>query len=204
MLTIYNEKEEKYQSVEELDASQSYTYADYLEWKFTERIELIRGRVFKTKSVDALVQRAYVRIVTQLYTGLSNTDAKVFHAPFDVRLPVHNFLVNSDITSVVQPDICAICNASIVDGRGCYGVPDLVMEILSPGDTLQEVESKIELYQDAGLPEYWLVNPSEKSVTVFMLNAEGRFNQGKHYAGKDLVRSTAVQGFIIMVSDIFK
>src|SRR5882724_991216 len=185
MLTIYNEKDEKFQLVEEQDPSKTYTYADYLEWKFTERIELIRGKVFKTRSVDSLVQRTYVRIVTQLYTGLSNTNAKVFHAPFDVRLPVNNFLANSDIISVVQPDICAFCDASIVDGRGCYGVPDLVMEILAPNYTIQDAQTKIELYQDAGLPEYWLVNPSEKSVTVFQLNAQGRFNEGTQYAGKD-------------------
>jgi|SRR5215831_15590692 len=204
MLTTYNEKEEKYELVQEQDTSITYTYTDYLQWKFTERPELIRGRIFRTKTPNSLVQQTYARIVTRLYTALSNMPCNVFHAPFDVRLPVKATPADKDITTVVQPDICAIYNGAFVDGHGCYGIPDLMIEILSPGSSVEDMHTKFELYQDAEVPEYWLVNPASKNVTFYSLSEAGKYNEGKTFSGQEIIRSKSIERFIIQAADIFR
>ena len=204
MQTKFDNHEGKYQLAEVPDPSEKYTYADYLQWKFTERLELINGRIFRTSAPNTLVQKTYARIIIQLYTALSNTKFKVFHAPFDVRLPVINNSKDNEITTVVQPDICAVSNGSIIDGRGCCGVPDFVIEILSPGSTSHDIQAKFDLYQGAGIPEYWLINPAEKDVIVYNTISDGQFTEGRQYNGKDIIRSIILNGFTIAVADIFK
>ena len=204
MLTIYNEDEKRYQLVEEPDASCSSTYADYLKWKFKERLELIKGHVFKMSPAPATKhQIAAGNLFSQIHRFLKKQKCKVFTAPFDVRLPVKNKKKDNEITTVVQPDICVICDESKIDERGCCGAPDLVVEILSPGNSSHEVKTKFELYEEAGVKEYWLVNPVEENLVDFILNEEGRFDGIKMYASGDKLSSSAVNGFQIEVSDIF-
>ncbi len=82
---------------------------------------------------------------------------QVYAAPFDVRLPVKNKKSDNEITTVVQPDICIVSDESKIDKHGCIGAPDLVIEILSPGNTKKELKIKFELYEEAGIKEYWIV-----------------------------------------------
>lgn len=128
----------------------------------------------------------------------------MFSAPFDVRLPVKNRLQDDEITTVVQPDICVVCDESKLDDRGCCGAPDLVIEILSPGNSKKEVRLKYELYEEAGVREYWIVNPSEENVVVHVLNASGKFEGLKMYAGGDMIGSAAISGFELDVDRLFE
>jgi len=204
MLTIYNEDEKRYQLVEEPDASCSYTYADYLQWKFKERLELIKGRILKMSPAPTPKhQQVSVFLSYKLFHFLKKGECKVFTAPFDVRLPVKNKKKDTEINTVVQPDICVICDETKIDERGCCGAPDLVIEILSPGNSSHEVKTKFELYQESGVKEYWLVNPIEENLVVFVLNKEGKFDGARMYASGDKLSSPAVNGFQIEVSDIF-
>lgn len=76
----------------------------------------------------------------------------------------------NEIYTVVQPDLCVICDLEkIADGKKCVGAPDLVIEILSPGNSKKEMDSKFDLYQESGVLEYWLVYPEEKSINIFVL-----------------------------------
>jgi Uma2 family endonuclease len=204
MFTIYNEEENRFQLVEEPDPSLSYTYADYLKWKFEEQVELIRGKIFKMSPAPApLHQKVSIRLSSKIFNFLERKTCQVFPAPFDVRLPVKNKKKDNEITTVVQPDICVICDENKIDSRGCLGAPDLVIEILSPGNTEKEVKLKFELYEEAGVKEYWVVYPSEENVAVFILNEKEKYDGAKIYAGKDRVKSSAVKGLIIKLEDIF-
>jgi Uma2 family endonuclease len=204
MLTIYNEEENRYQLVEEPDPSLSYTYADYLQWKFKERLELIKGHIYKMSPAPAPKHQQVAAVLTaEIFQFLKKKKCKVYPAPFDVRLPVKNRKKDNEVTTVVQPDICLICDETKIDERGCCGAPDLVIEILSPGNSSHEVKIKFELYEEAGVKEYWLVNPAEENLVVFILNEEGKFEGLKMYAGGDTLSSTVVAGSKIKVSEIF-
>src|SRR5215218_6096957 len=172
MFTVYNEVENKYQLVEEPDPSLRYTYADYLQWKFEERVELFRGRIFKmSPAPNSKHQQVSLALSTELYSFFKGKPCKVFAAPFDVR--------------------------------GCCGAPDLVVEILSPGNSKRELKIKFDLYEEAGVKEYWIVYPVEESIAVFLLNENGKFGGAKIYAGGDYIFSAALNGLKININDTF-
>ncbi len=76
---------------------------------------------------------------------------------------------------MVQPDLCVICDQTKLDEQGCNGAPELVIEILSPGNSRREMNEKFELYQEAGVQEYWLVEPAEEIVLVYVLNEQDKY-----------------------------
>jgi IMP dehydrogenase/GMP reductase/Uma2 family endonuclease len=162
-------------NINQLDPNGTYTYADYLVWKFKERVELLRGRVLKMSPASA---SSHQKIAGNLYFSLrkyfQNSNCELFFAPFDVRLPKKN----GEILSVVQPDLCVICDLSKLDEKGCLGAPDLVVEILSPGNSKKEMKLKYDLYQENGVKEYWVVIPDQRYVQIFVLE-EGNY-VGKH------------------------
>ena len=204
MFTIYNEEEHQFQLVEEPDPSLSYTYADYLQWKFEEQVELIRGKIFKMSPAPApLHQQISIGLASEIYNFLKKKLCKVFAAPFDVRLPVKNKKKDNEITTVVQPDICVICDETKIDGRGCLGAPDLLIEILSPGNTEKEIRLKFALYEEGGVKEYWIVYPAEQNIAVFILNENSKYDGAKIYAGDDRIKSVAIKRLIIKPDDIF-
>ena len=203
MFTIYDEDKEDFSKVEEPDASASYTYADYLQWKYEERLELFRGRIFKLSAPNTKHQVIAANLLVIARNFLAKQKCKVFIAPFDVRLPVKNRKKDNEVNTVVQPDICIVCDDSKIDTRGCCGAPDLVVEILSPGNSHKEVKLKFELYEEAGVKEYWIVYPEEESVAVFLLDENGRYNGAALYAGKDKIHCEAVPGLIVDSKEIF-
>ena len=134
---------------------------------------------------------------------MTNQKCRVFIAPFDVRLPVKNRNKDNEVNTVVQPDICIVFDESKIDSRGCCGAPGLVVEILSPGNSYKEVKLKFELYEEAGVKEYWIVYPEEESLAGFILNENGKYNGAILYAGKDMIQSEAVPGLVINCREIF-
>jgi Uma2 family endonuclease len=182
----------------------TYTYADYLKWKFEERLELFRGRIFKLSAPNTKHQVLAGKLHLRIGNFLENQPCYVFIAPFDVRLPAKNTKKDDEITTVVQPDLCIVCDKTKIDERGCCGAPDLIIEILSPGNSQKEVRIKFELYEEAGVKEYWLINPAEENLIIYLLNDEGKFSGGKMYAAGDIIFSDAIRELCIDVSDIFK
>jgi Uma2 family endonuclease len=204
MFTIYDTDKNEFSKVEEPDPSLNYTYADYLKWNFEERLELIRGRIFKMSPAPAPIHQEVSGNINALLHGLlKKKNCKVYAAPFDVRLPVKNKKKDNEITTVVQPDISVICDESKIDGRGCLGAPDLVIEILSPGNSHKEVRLKHELYEEAGAKEYWVIYPVEETIVVFLLNEKGKYNGAILYVDGDKIQSEAIPGLIIKVKDVF-
>ena len=150
-----------------------YSYADYLLWKFKERVELFKGKLFKMSAPSAIHQEISMRLAGELYQFFKGKDCKVFHAPFDVRL-LKEAQEDKNIYTVVQPDICVVCDPEKIDKRGCEGAPDLVIEILSPGNSKKEMKYKYALYEEAKVPEYWIIDPDHQNVLVYVLE-DGKY-----------------------------
>lgn len=129
-----------------------YSYADYLTWQMEEMVELIKGKVFKKAAAapSRIHQKISYELAYLLTDNLKNHHCEVYSAPFDVRLPQQS-KADKDIFTVVQPDLCVICDREKLDNRGCIGAPDLVVEILSPGNNRLELQHKYELYQERAL-----------------------------------------------------
>jgi Uma2 family endonuclease len=158
----------------QLDPNGSYTYADYLKWVFTDRVELIGGKLFKMSPAPGTNHQAVSRELSlQVFTFFNNSSCQAFSAPFDVRLPLGR--KKGEDTTVVQPDLCVICDPAKLDERGCQGAPDLVVEILSPGNSRREMKEKFEVYEASGVREYWLVHPLDKLVLIYVLDERGTF-----------------------------
>lgn len=163
---------------DELDLNGTYTYADYLLWQFKERVELIKGRIFKmSPAPNTSHQLISSKLQGNLFVHLKDKSCYLFSAPFDVRLfdTRKSAFINRDIYTVVQPDLCVVCDKNKLDEKGCLGAPDLVIEILSPGNSKKEVDSKFDLYQESGVREYWIVQPIDQNVFIFTLNDSGVF-----------------------------
>lgn len=190
-------------SLSQLDPQGTYTYADYLTWKIQERVELLRGKIRQMAAPNRVHQGISGNLQRYFANALWKSPCKVYSAPFDVRLTRFNKLKNKEVTTVVQPDLCVICDPKKLDARGCIGAPDLVIEILSPGNSQTEMKDKFDLYEEAGVLEYWLVHPGERSVQIFQLNENGRYIGLRPYISGDTVTTPVVPGMEVPLADVF-
>lgn len=204
MFTEYDPEKNEFLLVEEPDSSLEYSYADYLKWKFEERVELIRGKVMKMTAPNRKHQDVSRELMFVFTSYLKEKQCKAYNAPFDVRLPKFDKIKNEEIITVVQPDACIVCDVTKLDDKGCIGAPDLVVEILSPGNSKKEIRLKYEVYEEAGVKEYWIINPVEENIAVLLLNKEEKFEGARLYATGDIIHSNAVNGLTVNLSDIFQ
>lgn len=152
----YAKKEPVVRYVNEIDLSGTYSYASYMRWKFEERVELIRGRVFEMSAAATMHQVCAGNIFFELKLFLKAKSCRAFISPFDVRFPDKS-KADKDIFTVLQPDICVVCDENKIDRRGCVGAPDIVIEVLSPGNNQKDLFHKYQIYEESGVREYWVV-----------------------------------------------
>lgn len=187
----------------DLDLNKTYTYADYFKWKFDERVELIKGKVFKMSPAPNTWHQVITgEMFVKLRTFLEKNPCSVFIAPFDVRF-IRKSKDDHDITTVLQPDICVVCDRSKIDYRGCVGAPDLVVEVLSPGNNAKELKKKYEVYEESGVIEYWVISPQDQWLQIHTLT-NGKFKQSPYYVSGDTVTSSVLPGFSLDLTGIFK
>ncbi|MHA4811181.1 Uma2 family endonuclease [Flavitalea flava] len=187
----------------DLDFSKDYTYADYLKWTFEERLELIKGKLFKmSPAPNRMHQKLSRDIAGELFVYLKGKSCEAYTAPFDVRLP-RKSKNDQDIINVVQPDICVICDPSKLDDRGCLGAPDIVVEILSPGNNKKELQNKYDVYEEAGIKEYWMVVPQEKAFWQYILNNDGHYIASRPKTLGDAVTTPILPGFSLNLEELF-
>jgi len=188
----------------ELDASLTYSYANYLNWLFPERVELIAGKIFKMSPAPSRAhQEVAGRIFLKIGNFLEGKQCKIYSAPFDVRFPKES-KADKNVYTVLQPDICVICDKSKLDARGCIGAPDLVVEILSPGNTKTELLHKYRIYEEFGVKEYWVVSHGDQSILIYTLNEMGKFEPSKIFALSEKITSTVLRGFELALDDVFE
>jgi len=188
-----------------LDLNRRYTYADYLTWFDDVRRELIDG--FINLMTAPRSKHAEVSYNISWYLGAvlkkNKGQCKIYAAPFDVRLPKNGETENDKIYTVVQPDICVICDLSKIDEAGCCGAPDMIVEILSPSTLKRDMNDKFLLYEKAGVKEYWVVHPNDKTIHAFKLQDNGKYDNGTLYERKGKVPVAVFDGYLIDLDDIF-
>ena len=187
----------------ELDLNKTYSYADYYSWDFPNRVELINGKVFEmTPAPSPLHQEVSGNIAFPINNFLKDKKCKVIFAPFDVRFPKKG-IDDKSIFTVLQPDICVICDLTKIDRRGCMGAPDIVVEILSLGNNVKELKWKYEIYEEAGVKEYWIVSPQYQTVNIYTL-LEGKYQNSRIMTIGDVITSSVLPGFTLDIAEIFK
>jgi Uma2 family endonuclease len=165
-----------------LDPTKQYSYADYLTWVDDKRREIFDG-IVKLMSGPAFIHanisgNFFGRVWP--FVKKRKGKCKVIHAPIDVRLPKNGEIADDKIFNVVQPDIVVVCDLSKIDEKGIIGAPDVAVEVLSPSNTKLMMRTKFDLYEEAGVKEYWVVYP-KAGVTVFLLQENGKYDNGTTY-----------------------
>lgn len=185
-----------------LPQEKSYTYADILAWDDGQRYELYGGQVVALASPSNIHQLISFEIGRQLGNFLVGKTCKVYPAPFDVRLfdTAEDRPENSEY--VLQPDIIVVCDKTKVDKFGVHGAPDLVIEVLSPSTRSNDRLKKYYLYEQAGVREYWIVDPETRSVAVYTLNG-GRYAAADFYIAGATVPVNILDGCSIDLSSVF-
>ena len=187
----------------DLDLEKMYTYADYYKWRFEERVELIKGKIFKMSPAPNRFHQELTRdILLALSNFLHGKRCQVYMAPFDVRLPKKSN-DDKDIITVLQPDVCVVCDPSKLDYRGCIGAPDIIVEILSPGNNSKEMKNKYEVYEYACVKEYWVVSPQNQTFLIHTLQ-DGKFQLSPVKVPGDVVTSALLPGFSLDLTELFK
>ena len=190
-----------------LDINKRYSYADYLLWFDDKRRELIDGFIhLMTPAPARKHQEISGKLFFLIYGHLLNHKAncKVYAAPFDVRLPISETETDEkNIYTVVQPDITVVCDPNKLDEKGCIGAPDLIIEIVSPSTLKKDVTDKFKIYEKAGVKEYWIVNPNDENINVFILNNSGEYEFKGIFAGDMPVKVSIFKDLIINLKDVF-
>ena len=180
-----------------------YSYKDYLTWPENERWELIDGIAYNmTPAPSRWHQEISIALSNTFFNYLKNKPCKVYVSPFDVRLPAGNES-DEEIETVVQPDILIVCDRSKLDSKGCKGAPDLIIEIMSPSTAKKDLKEKFDLYEKAGVKEYWIVDPNNKTVMVFKLDENKKYRKFDVYANEDSITVGIFEGLIIDLKEIF-
>lgn len=183
----------------QLDLTKRYTYADYLNWQFTDRVELILGKIFKMSPAPTSSHQHAVSVIHgTIFQFLKGKPCKVFPAPFDVSLPD----ASGVSITVVQPDITVICDLSRITEQGCNGAPNMVVEVISKSSVKKDLHEKYSIYEQAGVKEYWIVQPQDRSLIIFTLTEAG-YQPSKPLTKGDIATSQVLPGLEIDLDEIF-
>lgn len=153
-----------------------FTFADVLTWDEGEHIEIINGEAFMIATPSSRHQEISGELFRQLANFLEGKRCKVYPAPFGVRLFEQDGDSPEDVDTMVEPDISVVCDRSKIDKHGCKGAPDLIIEILSPSTRRHDRLVKLNLYQRAGVREYWIADPENRTVRVMLPDAHHVFS----------------------------
>ena len=174
-----------------------WTYEDYLKLEDDKRYEVIEGELLEMPAPSVKHQRLVKKLLKLLDEFVEKKSlGEVFVSPIDVILSE---------TNVVQPDLVFVSKerSEIVQDKGIFGAPDLVVEVISPSTLKRDTEDKKKLYAKFGIKELWLIFPGEEAVEVFSL-------KGRDYGvcsfgyEKGEVRSCLLEGFGINLEELFK
>ena len=176
-----------------------YSYEDYCTWQFPERVELIYGKVYvMSPSPTDGHQSISAELFFQFYNHNRGKDCIVRSAPYDVVLQADSTL--GRVSTVVQPDICVICDPAKRTPKGCVGAPDLVVEILSPSSKKYDLGVKFSLYEANAIKELWYVSPEGRTITIHILQADGLYGPPIVYAANAKVPVATFPGLHIDLS----
>ena len=179
-----------------------YTLVDILSWPEEDHTELIEGAPVSMAPPSRVHQEISAALLAQLYNFLDGKKCRVYPAPFAVRLFEKDGDRPEDVDTMVEPDLSVICDPGKLDDIGCKGAPDLVIEVLSPSTQRHDRLTKYNLYQKAGVREYWIVDPSARSVQSFVLE-DGHYTAAGFGAPEDVLKVSVLDGCFIELSKVF-
>lgn len=178
-----------------MQTSLRYNYQDYLQLPEDKRYEIIDGDIFMVPSPN----EGHQCILSNIFHILShyvrqNKLERVYFAPLDVLFSEED---------IVQPDIIFVSheNKRIITKDNIKGVPDLIIEVLSPSSGNRDMGIKKKLYARNGVREYWIVDPEHETADVLLLKGKGF--EGKRYCFKDTICSSVIQDLRIGAKEIF-
>jgi len=186
-----------------------YSYADYLTWTDDVLREIIDGIVYSFASPTVKHAIAVRTLIVRACNYITKRKGKceIFTAPFDVLLPTNGETDNNKIYNVVQPDIFVVCDLSKIESGVCIGAPDMIAEMLSPSTKKKDLGVKFNLYEKVGVKEYWVVCPNNKTVTVYILQQNNKYDAGTTYEidrGATHVPVQTLKGLKIELKELFK
>ncbi len=196
----------KITDISQLDPQGIYTYADYLTWQFEQAVELIKGKLLKMAAPNRKHQRISWQLSGRFYIILKGQPCEAYAAPFDVRLldKKKSLKANKDVLTVVQPDLCVICDKEKLDEKGCIGAPDLIVEILSASNSKKEMRTKKELYEENEVKEYWIIDPTHETLLQYTLQENGTYTAPIIFVNDEIVQSTTFPSLTIDLNEIFE
>ncbi|MDP4146669.1 MAG: Uma2 family endonuclease [Bacillota bacterium] len=180
-----------------------YTYADYMSYSESERIEIIDGHIY---AMSPAPSRIHQKLISSLVIDIGNYIksnrgfCEIYPAPFDV------FLIDTETLescrNIVQPDISVICDKNKLTDKGCVGAPDFIIEVVSPYNPSSDYVRKLSLYEHFKVREYWIVNPLNSTILVYRLDDTMYYASPEAYTFKDKVKVGIYDNLEISFADI--
>jgi Uma2 family endonuclease len=172
-----------------------YTCDEVDSWDSDERYELIDGELYLMASPLRVHQKISFDLSRQFGNFLFGKSCEAYCAPFAVYL-------NDDNFTKVEPDIVVVCDKSKLTDKGLRGAPDLIIEILSPSSLRRDKITKFNLYLNAGVREYWIVEPENEIVSVYILR-NGEYTV-RSYSETDTISVNVLEGCLIELKSVFE
>lgn len=185
-----------------LPQKKHYTLADALTWDESERMELIEGVPFMHAAPTRIHQKLGGSIFRQIANYLDGKRCEVYAGPFAVRLFEEKEDTPDTVDTMVEPDISVVCDPDKLDDIGCKGAPDLIVEILSPSTQRHDRMVKFNLYQRAGVKEYWIVDPDMQTVQVHVLE-DGQYYSPQVYTAGETVKVHVLEACFVDLKKVF-
>lgn len=184
-----------------LPEKKKISFEEFIEMDKTsdEYLEYIDGQIYNQASPSTLHQRISVNFTAEFRNYFKNRQCEIFHAPFDVKLKNEK----EEYLSKVIPDITVVCDKRGLNEKNYVGIPNLIVEILSPSNQSHDLITKMNLYQRFGVKEYWIVNPKLKSIQIYALNDEELYEQVGVYKNNEIAESNIFNDLRINLDDIF-
>ncbi|MDC3414535.1 Uma2 family endonuclease [Aquibacillus sp. 3ASR75-11] len=180
---------------EEASVDEYYTIRESSE----EHLEYIDGLIFMSPSPSTKHQRIVGRLYTKMALFFEGRSCEVLPGPYDIELKNDSTIE----TNVVIPDISVICDKSGFTEKRYVGVPSLIVEILSPSNQSHDLITKLNLYMDYGVNEYWIINPMLDMITIYSLNDEVAYIQHDANRNKGHVTSALFPRLKIDLEGLF-
>lgn len=183
--------------------NKKYTYTDYIKWPDNERWEIIDGTPYMQSAPTWQHQSISGELYRQISNYLFDKSCRVFAAPFDLCLTENDENMD-DVSNVIQPDIIVVCDKTKLRKTGYFGVPEFIIEISSPSTTRQDRVYKFNIYERAGVKEYWIVEPDGKYISVFTLQDNKRYGRPEAYTEAEKVQLSVFSDLILDLKTVFE
>ncbi|GIN58518.1 Uma2 family endonuclease [Lederbergia ruris] len=163
-------------------------------------LEYADGIVFMSPSPSTRHQQVSGRLQAKLFNFLDGGKCQVFSAPYDIHL----YRDDLDDSKIFIPDLSVICGDKGLEENKYVGVPEMIVEILSPSNQSHDLITKMEAYMKYGVKEYWVVNPMLNAIQIYALTDEQVYQQVDILKDKGIIKSTVLKGFQVDLEEIFR